>query len=287
MIIDSHVHVWSEATDPRHDPLPWLSEQAQHTYRTITLDQVDTEMAQAGVDGIVLVQTANELRHNDELFAAADSSTRAARVVAWVPLADPDGTRAALRRYHTRRDLTGVRHRIRDGDDPHLLVRPRVSESLALIAQAGLSLDVMPWPAGVLEQVPQIARRHPDLTIVIDMLGWPAVGERRMQPWTDHLAEAAAEPGVHIKVGGLFRLSGDHPDPDAWRPYVSTAVNLFGPERLMLGTNWPTMRAFGRTYTETMQMLLSSFDELIEVERAQVLAGTARRVYRFDAAPGE
>lgn len=282
MIIDSHVHVWSEATDPRRDTLPWLPAANQGSYRDITLDLVDAEMARAGVTGIVLVQTANDLRHNDEMFAAAAGSSRPARVIGWLPLEDPAQAAHALRRYAGHPELVGVRHRQQDRDDPDFLLRPQVAKSLELITEAGLSLDVMPWPPGVLERVPDVARRHPELPIMIDMLGWPQVAERRMQPWTDQLAAAAAEPLVHVKVGGLYRVAGEHTDPDSWRPYVSTAVELFGPERLMLGTNWPTMTAFGRTYTETMRTLLASFEELIEIEQAQVMAGTAARVYHFE-----
>lgn len=282
MIIDSHIHVWSEATDPRRDPIPWLPNQEPGRYRDITLTMVEAELTAAEVTGLVLVQAANELRHNEEMFAAAAASPRPVRVVGWLPLTDPDQTHRMLQQYAGRPELVGVRHRQVDTDDPGFLLQPEVAKSLELVAEAGLTLDVMPWPPGALQHVPEVARRHPTLTILIDMLGWPEVAERRMQPWTDQLAAAAAEPGVHVKVGGLYRVSGEDADPDSWRPYVSTAVELFGPERIMLGSNWPTMTAFGRSYTETIQALLSSFDELIEVERAQVTAGTAARIYRFD-----
>lgn len=282
MIIDSHVHVWSEATDPRRDELPWLPGQTPGRYREITLGMVDAEMTEAGVTGIVLVQTANELRHNDELFAAAAASPRPTRVVGWLPLDDPGETNRALQRYAGHPELVGVRHRLQDRDDPEFLLRPEVSKSLELVTDAGLTLDIMPWPPGALERVPEVARLHPELPIMIDMLGWPQVAERRMQPWTDQLAAAAAEPRVHVKVGGLYRVSGEYSDPDSWRPYVSTAIELFGPERIMLGSNWPTMTAFRRTYTETIQALLASFEDLIEIERALVQAGTASRVYRFE-----
>lgn len=281
MIIDSHVHVWSEATDPRRDPVPWIPVPTPVTYRNITLDMVDAEMTGVGVTGVVLVQTANSVQHNEELFVAASTSQRPARVVGWLPLADPDETARMLGLYAGRRELVGVRHRPLVTEDPEFLLRPAVAKSLELVTEAGLSLDVMPWPGGLLEQVPEIARRHPGLPIMIDMLGWPPVAEQRMQPWTDHLAAAAAEPGVYVKVGGLYRVSGEHADPDAWRPYVSTAVQLFGPDRIMLGTNWPTMTAFGRTYTGTIHALLQAVEDLIEIERIEVLAGTAARVYRF------
>lgn len=281
MIIDSHVHVWSRTTDPRRDSMEWLPAAARDRRSAATLDQVDAEMTQAQVTGVVLVQAANELAHTDELLAAAAASARPAKVVGWLPLADPGETTLALQRYADRAALTGVRHRQGDSDDPGFLVRPDVTQSLELIAEAGLSLDIMPWPPGVLEQIPVIARRHPRMPIVIDMLGWPRIAERRMQPWTDQLAAAAAEPTVYVKLGGLYRLAGERNEPEHWRPYVQTAVQLFGPDRMMIGSNWPTMTAFGHRYCEFIQAVLASLDDLIDAEQAEVRSGTAVRLYGF------
>ena len=281
MMIDSHVHVWSRASDPRRDSMPWLPAEARAAREDFSLDQVDAAMTQAGVTGVVLVQAANDLAHTDELLAAAAASSRPAKVIGWLPLADPGETTLALQRYADRPALTGVRHRQADGDDPCFLVRPAVAQSLELIAEAGLGLDIMPWPPGVLDQVPVIARQHPQMPIIIDMLGWPEVAEGRMQPWTDQLAAAAAVPQVYLKVGGLYRVSGDRTDPEAWRPYVATAVELFGPDRMMIGSNWPTMTAFGRGYTEFLDSVLASFDDLIDSEQAEVRCGTATRLYGF------
>jgi L-fuconolactonase len=281
LIIDSHMHVWSEATDPRRGSVPWLPAEFRSEYRDVTLDEVDAEMAEAGVTGIVLVQLVDALRHTDELLAAAATSRRRTKVVGWLPLDDPGETTLALQRYADRPELAGVRHLLRPQDDPDFLLRPSVTQSLELIAEAELTLDVMPQHSGVLEQVPVIARRLPHLTIVVDLLGSPQIAERRMQPWTDHLAAAAAEPAVHVKVAGLDRVAGPHTDPDDWQPYVATAVTLFGPERMMIGSNWPVVTAFGRSYRQALSAVLDSLAELIESERGDVQYGTASRVYRF------
>jgi L-fuconolactonase len=281
LIIDSHVHVWSEANDPRRGSVPWLPADIRQQYRDVSLDEVDAEMTEAGVTGVVLVQLVDNLRHTDELLAAAATSTRTAKVIGWLPLDDPGETTLALQRYADRAELSGVRHLLRPQDDPDWLLRPAVTQSLELVAEAELSLDVMPQHSGVLDQVPVIARRLPHLTIVIDLLGSPPIAERRMQPWTDQLAAAAAEPAVHVKVAGLDRVSGSHSDPDDWQPYVATAVTLFGPDRMMIGSNWPVVTVFGRSYRQALSTVLDSFAELIESERVDVQSGTASRVYRF------
>ena len=282
MLIDSHLHVWSRNVDPRPYPNPGhvpgapLAERHDHS-----LAAVSDELDAAGVTGVVLVQVVNELRHTDELLATADATTRPAKVVGWLPLAEPGGLTLALQRYADRPELVGVRHRLLPDEPRDFFLQPAVNQSLELIGEAGLVLDVMPWPRALLGQVPLIARRHPGLTIVIDLLGGPPVAEGRMQPWTDQLAAAAAEPDVCIKMGGLYRLSGTRTVPDDWRPYLSTTVELFGSERIMFGSNWPARPTSGHSYRHTVDAVLATFDELVESERADLRSATASRVYRF------
>ena len=282
MLIDSHLHVWSRNVDPSRYPFPGQQAGESAGRDDHDLAQVNGELDAAGVTGVVLVQVVNDLGHTDELLATAAGSTRPARVVGWLPLTEPGEVTLALQRYADRPELVGIRNRLLPDDPRDLFLQPAVSQSLELIGEAGLVLDVMPWPGELLGQVPLIARRHPGLTIVIALLGGPPVAEGRMQPWTDQLAAAAAEPGVCIKMGGLYRLSGARSSPDDWRPYLSTAVELFGSERIMFGSNWPARPTSGHSYLQTVDTVLATFDELVESERADLRGATATRVYRFD-----
>ncbi len=278
MIIDSHLYVWGSSTRLESSDMPWLPGEIPSWREGFSLDAVHAEMTDLDVGGVVLVQAANNLAHTDELLQAAASSRRPARVVGWLPLTEPDEVTAALQRYARHPALRGVRHRILDDDDPAFLLQPTVAKSLELITEAGLRLDVSPWPATVLGQLPVLARRHPQLPIVLNLLGWPEIRARRMQPWTDQMAAAAAESGVYVKVGGLQRMTDD---PDAWIPYVETVIELFGPERIKLSGDWPTVMAFGHGYTQSMRAVLGALGDLTPAERAEVEAGTARRVYGF------
>lgn len=285
MIIDTHVYVWDKVSDPRRSvgaEQNWVPDSVMHRERTVSLSEVDADMTEANVAAVVLVQATNTLRHTTELLTEAASSPRPTKVVGWLPLAEPAETDSALRRFAHEPALAGVRHRLRDGEDPELLHTTLAAESLQMIAEAGLALDVLPWPPVVLSHVPALAEQHPELRIVIDLLGWPQIESRRMQPWTDHLAAAAAHPSVCVKVGGLYRMTGADIDSTAWEPYVATAVELFGPERIMIGSDWPALNVYGLRYADVVRATVGAFRDLTPSELADVQANTAARVYGFE-----
>jgi len=92
-----------------------------------------------------------------------------------------------------------------------------------------------------------LCERHPGLRIVIDHLSKPPIGRSDREPWASLLAQAAEFPNVYAKVSGLYP-GGD--DPRRWsvediRPIVHYAVELFGTERLMFGSDWPICEVAG------------------------------------------
>ena len=135
---------------------------------------------------------------------------------------------------------------------------------LALVDQAppNLPLDVL----HLLPHVPEIAGRRPERAVVIDHLGFPAT-----DTWAADLERAAQFPNVYCKLSGLT-LFGEP------RPYVQRAVSLFGPARLMFGSDWPNGLP-----EYTWKSNLAAFTQAIGAQpievREQLLGGTAARVY--------
>ena len=121
---------------------------------------------------------------------------------------------------------------------------------------------------GLLADVPAIAARFPNRTLVIDHLGYPAT-----ESWPDDLAAAARLPNVVCKLSGLTRFGEA-------RPYVQRALALFGADRLMFGSDWPNgLPAY------TWKTSLAAFTQAIGAQpievREQFLGATAARVYRL------
>lgn len=96
-----------------------------------------------------------------------------------------------------------------------------------------------------LRHVPTLAARVPGLTMVIGHLAKPPIRARGWEPWASEPRAAAACPRVFAKVFGLNTAAGPAWRPDDLRPYVDWALEGFGPERLMFGSDWPVLELAG------------------------------------------
>lgn len=117
-----------------------------------------------------------------------------------------------------------------------------------------------------LSLIPEIAQRHPNLRIAIDHLGFPP-----NEDWPQALERAASFPQVYCKLSGLMRFA----EP---RSYVRHALALFGPRRLMFGSDWPNALP-EHSWKENLAVFTQSIGaQSIEV-REELLGGTAARFY--------
>ncbi|WP_245402020.1 amidohydrolase family protein [Nocardia albiluteola] len=284
MTVDAHVHIWDIDGGKFHVEYDWLTKTSDVLYRTYTLNDLEPQLAEHGIGALVLVQASDSLAETHALLDAAAAAPRPATVVGWLPLHDPDGTAAELARLRGPR-FAGVRHMIHRDPDPAYLLRPEVSRSLAMLAEAGLCFDAVAETLGLLAQVPVIAAEHPTLTVVLDHLGKPPIAAGEWQPWADLLAAAAAAPNVVAKISGLATVSEPGFTAADWQRYVDHALAVFGPDRLMVGGDWPfTLTA--ASYREVWRATHGSLAGLSADDRARVLWTTAARVYQLPAPAG-
>ncbi|WP_040829944.1 amidohydrolase family protein [Nocardia jiangxiensis] len=284
MTVDAHVHVWDITGGKFHVEYDWLTETSDVLYQSYTLDDLEPQLGEHEIGALVLVQASDSLAESHALLDAAATSPCPAGVVGWLPLHDPDRTAAELTRLR-QPGFAGVRHMIHRDPDPAYLLRPEVSRSLALLAEAGLSFDAVAETLELLAQVPVIAAEHPTLSIVLDHLGKPPIAAGEWQPWADLLAAAAAPPNVVAKISGLATVSGPGFTAADWQRYVDHALEAFGPDRLMVGGDWPFTLTTA-SYSEVWRATLGTLAGLSPSDRSTVLSGTASRVYKLPAPAG-
>ena len=278
-VVDAHLHLW----DVERGHYLWLPPGHPLT-RTWTAEEAAPLLQAVGVDAAVLVQAEDSYADTAAMLVVADAHPWVAGVVGWVPLSKPAEARNALERFAADRRFRGVRHLNHDEADPAWLLRPGVDESLVLLAERDLTLDVVAVIPEHLDVVPVLAERHPSLRIVVDHLGKPPIAVRGWEPWAGKLAAAAEAPNVHAKLSGL----GTAADPETWsaadlQPYVDHALQHFGASRLLYGGDWPVATLAGdhvRTHEETLKAL----GGLTFAERDRVMGGTAVEVYGLELA---
>lgn len=275
-IVDAHQHLW----DLEQGDYPWLTPEAGPIYRSFHESELEPQLAAAGVDYTVLVQAADSTADTDAMLAAADRWPRVVGVVGWVPLDRPAEAAAQLDRRCDDDRFVGVRHLIHEEADPDWILRDEADPGLRLLAQRGLAFDVVAVLPRHLEHVATLATRHPDLRLVIDHLAKPPIADRGWEPWATLLTRAAEHDNVFAKVSGLNTAAGPAWTAADLQPYVDLALDVFGPERLMYGGDWPVTLLNGdyATVWDATNELLAG---LSPDERARVLGGTATDVYRL------
>jgi L-fuconolactonase len=277
-IIDSHVHVW----DARRADYPWLPELTELP-RVAELGEFLPEQAALGVDQVVLVQAADNVADTTNMLRTALAFEEVAGVVAWVPLRDASAADALLSGWRDE-PVVGVRHLVHRDADPNLLLDPAVHETLELLSERGLPFDVCAETPHLLALVPELAERHPRLSLVVDHLGKPPIRDRGWLPWAHLLADAAAAPTVVAKLSGLNTAAAPGWSSADFMPYVEHACSVFGPTRLMYGGDWPFARLAAPSYQHVWEGLLGTMTALSASARSAILGDTARRVYRLASA---
>jgi L-fuconolactonase len=282
VVIDAHLHLWNTER-LRYE---WLQRPENAAInRTFGFEDFRARAAAAGVDRAVLVQADDSAADTEAMFEVAAAHPEIAGVVAWVPLDRPDDAAADLVRLRARPGFAGIRTLIHDQPDPDWLLRPEVGDGLALLERSGVPFDVISVLPRHLSHVPVLSERYPALRMVLDHLSHPPLGGAGTGEWRALITAAARNPLVFAKVSGLYP-----PDP-AWtaadlREVVEFAVGLFGPDRLMFGSDWPVAE-LGGGYAKVRAELTRLLDQLTPSERDAILGGTARRFYALpDASAG-
>lgn len=295
-LVDAHQHLWELAAHeqpwlalPGNEPL--LRDYAESDLRAVAIP--------AGVSATVVVQTVAEPTETPELLAVAAGSDLVVGVVGWVDLESP-GVAEALAALRGRPDghaLCGIRHPVLIEPDPDWLARPAAHRGLAAVAAAGLCYDLVVAPH-MLPAAIVAATACDELTFVLDHLGNPDVGAEPDEAWARDVRALAALPNVTCKLsgilgepppgGGLIRDAGGSGRSAPWVdtgvahlvPYYEIALEAFGPERLMFGSDWPVC-TLTSSYADVVAAAQALTVTLSPAERAAVFGGTARRVYKL------
>ena len=151
-----------------------------------------------------------------------------------------------------------------------------------MLEERGLILEVPVVFPRQFDDVAALAERFPRLSIVIDHLGKPPIGSPEMRLWAADLGAASEHPNVFAKVSGLNTAlaRADWSVADL-RPSVEVALDCFGPERLMCGSDWPVALLNG-DYDRAWGLTSAVLAEAAPADCDLLLGGNARRVYRLD-----
>lgn len=279
-IIDTHIHCWN-LEKHRYQ---WLEGNTTLLNKTYQLIDLEEERSLAGITGGVMVQAANHFDDTDAMLEAAANNDWIKGVVGWIPLMHPPKAALALECYGKNPYFKGVRHLIHDEADSQWLLQPAVIESLQLIANAGLTYDLVGVKDEHLDTLLELLQKLPDLKVVLDHLNQPPIamglGWGR---WADLIKEVSFNKNVYAKVSGLGATSGKGA---SWTendllPSVEFALKHFGVGRCFCGGDWPVSLLAG-SYADTWEKYRKLWAHLLtEAEQELVFSKNAIAFYQL------
>jgi L-fuconolactonase len=276
MRIDAHQHFW------RYDPgaYAWIGEDMTALKRDFLPEHLEPELRAAGFDGCVTVQVRQCLEETRWLLELADRHPFIKGVVGWADLQSPElGAQLASVSGHPR--LVGVRHVVQSEPDERFLLGEAFCRGVAQLAERDLAYDILIYSRQLPVAV-EFARRLPGVRLVLDHLAKPEIRRGEIQAWERGLRALAALPHVWCKLSGLVTEA----DWRAWtpgqlRPYLEVALDAFGPERLMIGSDWPVC-TLAAGYARTMGVVLELLAGRPARERDAILGGNAQRFWGLE-----
>ena len=193
--------------------------------------------------------------------------------------ADADAVRAQLASVaHPK--LVGIRHIVQSEPDDRFLLRPRVVAAIDLLAEFGLAFDLLIHPRH-LPVAAEVASALPAQRFVLDHLAKPNVRDGEIKEWARDLRRLAKCSNVCAKLSGLVtEADWTRWTPEQLRPYLDTAFDAFGWQRLMIGSDWPVC-TLAADYTRTMRVVLNYLASRPPLEQDAVLGGNAQRFWRL------
>jgi L-fuconolactonase len=276
MRIDAHQHFW----DINRFQYPWMPPGESPLRRNYLPQQLEPILKRNRFEGSVVVQANTILDETRWLLDLASEYEFIRGVVGWVDLADPRlGT--ALDEFQRHPKFKGVRHLVHDEPDLNWLLREDVIAGLRELSRRGIPYDLLVRPQH-LKIVPGVAEKIPGLRMVIDHIAKPPIASGRLDGWAEDIATVAKIPNVYCKLSGMITEA----DPRGWkaehlRPYVAHVLNVFGPERLMFGSDWPVCTLAG-SWKEVLAAFTQAIGPLPIEVREKLLGGTARGFYGLD-----
>jgi len=276
MRIDAHQHFW----DIQRFQYPWMPAGESPLRRNFLPHQLAPILERNNFRGSVVVQANTILEETRWLLELAAQHEFIRGVVGWVDLTDAR-LGATLDELQRHRKFKGARHLVHDEPDVNWLLRPDVLRGLDQLARRDIPYDLLLRPPH-LKLVPRIAERVPKLHMVIEHIAKPPIAAQSLDGWAEDITAAAKFPQVFCKLSGMITEA----DPRNWkaehlRPYVAHVLELFGPDRLMFGSDWPVCTLAG-----TWKEVLAAFTQAIGPQtidvRDRLLGATAARFYRLD-----
>ncbi|MBJ6362350.1 amidohydrolase family protein [Paenibacillus sp. GCM10012307] len=276
MRIDAHQHYWKVS---RGD-YGWLTPELSLLYRDYLPEDLRPHLRKHGLDKTIVVQAAQTLEETDYLLELSSAEDTIAGVVGWLDLNNPN-YQDHYERFSRHPKFVGFRIMIQEMANAQDILQPHFVEAVRYFAERDIPVDLLVL-SHQLDPLVKLLEQAPGLRGVIDHIAKPKIAAGELLPWKEQMAVIASHPKLYCKLSGMV-TEADHQQwkPEDFTAYIRHVLELFGPQRLMFGSDWPVC-LLAASYDETMDVLqLALPDELSAADKERLFGGTAAEFYKL------
>ena len=271
-IIDAHQHFW----DPARGDYGWLQPDTT-LYRPFLPQDLAPLLQATGVQGSILVQAAPTAGETDYLLGLARTNTWVLGVIGWIDLAAPEAPERVAERDREPH-FVGVRPMLQDLPDKAWILRPELRAGIDAMQANALVFDAL-VRADQLPMIMALADRHPTLSIVLDHAGKPPFRSlTALAQWQTDITALAKRSNVACKLSGLATELPSGAAADGMDGCIDALMDLFGPDRLLWGSDWPVATA-AVDYASWLGRCQVRVAARFPTHADAIFGGNARRIY--------
>jgi L-fuconolactonase len=275
MHIDAHQHFWIY----NRAEYDWLDDSMSTLRRNFLPADLEPDLESSGFDGSVAVQARQTLEETSWLLEIAEHSPSILGVVGWVDLRSSD-IRSQLKVLSRNPKLVGIRHIVQSEPDDRFLLQPDFLRGISALEEFDLAYDILIYSKH-LPVATEFVERFPRQRFVLDHLAKPPIESGEIDSWAGGIKRLAEFPNVFCKLSGLVtEANWQHWQPAQMTPFLDVAFASFGPERLMIGSDWPVCLV-AASYNRAVNVVKSYVQQQKPESQEAVLGGNAQRFWHL------
>jgi L-fuconolactonase len=275
MIIDSHQHFWKYNSETH----AWIDDSMANIRKNFLPRELETVYQVNGIDACIAVQADQTLEETNFLLDLAYKNSFIKGVVGWVDLRalDIEEQLHYLRKHDL---LKGFRHIVQGETDPEFMLRPAFLNGISKLEQFNFTYDILIF-ASQLDMTLKFVEKFPNQKFVIDHIAKPNIKEGKYEDWADNMNALSKFKNVRCKLSGIITEA----DYKSWtqeqvHPYIETALNTFGTDRCMFGSDWPVCLVAG-TYGRVKKLITDAIAHLDASKQADIMGNNAAEFYNL------
>jgi len=273
MRLDAHVHFWRY----NDDEYGWIGDEMAAIRRDFLPPDWREVAEPLGFDGLIAVQARQTFEETRWLLELADEHPAIQGVVGWVDLRGPAlDDQLDILSDHTK--LVGVRHVVQGEPNPRFMLHDDFLRGIARLGHHDLAYDILIVSAQLPAAIEMVGH-FPRQRFVVNHIAKPNIASGEMEPWATDLRRLAEHDNVWCKLSGLTTSA----DWGSWSPgelhaYLDVVLDAFGPERLMIASDWPVCLVTG-TYEQVMAVVMAWMHAMPEDRQRGILGENCARAY--------